>query len=31
MAQAVAEGVREAGAHADIKRVPEFVPEDVAA
>lgn len=31
MAQAVAEGVREAGAHADIKRVPELVPEDVAA
>ena len=30
MAQAVAEGVREAGAHADIKRVPELVPEDVA-
>ena len=30
MAQAVAEGVREAGVHADIKRVPELVPEDVA-
>ena len=30
MAQAVAEGVREAGAHADVKRVPELVPEDVA-
>jgi NAD(P)H dehydrogenase (quinone) len=30
MAQAVAEGVREAGAHVDIKRVPELVPEDVA-
>ena len=30
MAQAVAEGVREAGAHADIKRVPELVPEDIA-
>ena len=30
MAQAVAEGVREAGAHADIKRVPELVPKDVA-
>ena len=30
MAQAVAEGVREAGAQADIKRVPELVPEDVA-
>jgi NAD(P)H dehydrogenase (quinone) len=30
MAHAVAEGVREAGAHADIKRVPELVPEDVA-
>lgn len=27
MAQAVAEGVREAGADADIKRVPELVPE----
>jgi NAD(P)H dehydrogenase (quinone) len=30
MAQAVAEGAREAGATADIKRVPELVPEDVA-
>jgi NAD(P)H dehydrogenase (quinone) len=30
MAQAVAEGVREAGAQADIKRVPELVPEDIA-
>jgi NAD(P)H dehydrogenase (quinone) len=30
MAQAVAEGVRETGAQADIKRVPELVPEDVA-
>ena len=30
MAQAVAEGVREAGAQVDIKRVPELVPEDVA-
>jgi NAD(P)H dehydrogenase (quinone) len=30
MAHAVAEGAREAGAHADIKRVPELVPEDVA-
>jgi NAD(P)H dehydrogenase (quinone) len=30
MAQAVAEGVLEAGAEADIKRVPELVPEDVA-
>src|SRR5271166_37344 len=30
MAQAVAEGVREAGAQAEIKRVPELVPEDVA-
>jgi len=30
MAQAVAEGVREAGAHADIKRVPELVPEEIA-
>lgn len=31
MAQAIAEGVREAGAHADIKRVPEIVPQEVAA
>jgi NAD(P)H dehydrogenase (quinone) len=30
MAQAVAEGAREAGATVDIKRVPELVPEDVA-
>jgi NAD(P)H dehydrogenase (quinone) len=30
MAQAVAEGVREASAHADIKRVPELVSEEVA-
>ena len=30
MAGAVAEGVREAGLQADIKRVPELVPEDVA-
>lgn len=30
MAEAVAEGVRAAGAQADIKRVPETVPEDVA-
>ncbi|MBN9461685.1 MAG: NAD(P)H:quinone oxidoreductase [Burkholderiales bacterium] len=30
MAQAVAEGVREAGAQAVIKRVPELVPEEVA-
>src|SRR5580698_4159196 len=30
MAQAVAEGVRAAGATADIKRVPELVPPDVA-
>jgi len=30
MAHAVAEGVREAGAHADIKRVPELVPPEVA-
>ena len=30
MAQAVAEGIREACAEADIKRVPELVPEDVA-
>ena len=30
MAQAVAEGVREAGAEAVIKRVPELVPDDVA-
>lgn len=30
MASAIAEGVREAGAHATIKRVPELVPEEVA-
>jgi NAD(P)H dehydrogenase (quinone) len=30
MAEAVAEGARQAGAHVDIKRVPETVPEDVA-
>jgi len=30
MANAVAEGAREAGASVDIKRVPELVPEDVA-
>lgn len=30
MAQAVAEGAREAGANVDIKRVPETVPEEVA-
>ena len=30
MAQAEAEGAREAGAEVDIKRVPELVPEDVA-
>ena len=30
MAQAVAEGVREAGAEADIKRVPELMPAEVA-
>ena len=30
MAQAVAEGARSAGAHVDIKRVPELMPEDVA-
>jgi hypothetical protein len=30
MAQAVAEGVRETSAEADIKRVPKLVPEDVA-
>jgi NAD(P)H dehydrogenase (quinone) len=31
MAEAVAEGARSAGAQADIKRVPELVPEEVAA
>ena len=30
MAQAVAEGVREAGSEADIRRVPELVPEELA-
>jgi NAD(P)H dehydrogenase (quinone) len=30
MANAVAEGAREAGATVDIKRVPELVPPDVA-
>ena len=30
MAQAIAEGAREAGAEVDIKRVPELVPEEVA-
>ena len=30
MANAVAEGAREAGAQVDIKRVPDLVPEDVA-
>lgn len=30
MAHAVADGVREAGAHAEVKRVPELVPEEVA-
>ena len=30
MAEAVAEGARLAGAHVDIKRVPELVPDDVA-
>ncbi|MFC4728890.1 NAD(P)H:quinone oxidoreductase [Coralloluteibacterium thermophilus] len=30
MAQAVAEGAREAGATVDVKRVPELVPEEVA-
>ena len=30
MAEAAAEGVREAGAEVDIKRVPELVPEEVA-
>ena len=30
MAEAVAEGAREAGAEVDIKRVPELVPEEVA-
>jgi NAD(P)H dehydrogenase (quinone) len=30
MAEAVAEGAREAGAQVDIKRVPELVPDDIA-
>jgi NAD(P)H dehydrogenase (quinone) len=30
MAQAVADGVREAGAHAEVKRVPELVPPEIA-
>jgi len=30
MARAVAEGAREAGAEADVKRVPELVPEEIA-
>ncbi|MGE0024110.1 MAG: NAD(P)H:quinone oxidoreductase [Hyphomicrobium sp.] len=30
MAHAVADGVREAGAHAEVKRVPELVPPEVA-
>ena len=30
MAQAVAEGVRDAGVEADVRRVPELVPEEVA-
>jgi NAD(P)H dehydrogenase (quinone) len=30
MANAVAEGARQAGAHVDIKRVPELVPEKIA-
>jgi NAD(P)H dehydrogenase (quinone) len=30
MAEAVAEGVRSAGAHVDVKRVPELVPEEIA-
>lgn len=30
MANAIADGVREAGAHADVKRVPELVPEEIA-
>ena len=30
MANAVAEGARRAGAHVDIKRAPELVPEDIA-
>jgi NAD(P)H dehydrogenase (quinone) len=30
MGKAVAEGARQAGAHVDIKRVPELVPEEIA-
>ena len=30
MAHAVADGAREAGAHVDVKRVPELVPEEIA-
>ena len=30
MANAVGEGARQAGAHVDIKRVPELVPEEIA-
>src|SRR5437588_1565196 len=30
MANAVAEGARQTGAHVDIKRVPELVPEEIA-
>src|SRR5947209_5398653 len=30
MAEAVAQGARDAGVHVDIKRVPELVPEDIA-
>src|SRR5258705_13820798 len=30
MANAVAEGARQAGAHVDVKRVPELVPEEIA-
>lgn len=30
MAQAIAEGARAAGAHVDVKRVPETVPEEIA-
>src|SRR5258708_11048897 len=30
MANAAAEGARQAGAHVDIKRVPELVPEEIA-
>jgi NAD(P)H dehydrogenase (quinone) len=30
MANAVAEGARQVGAHVDVKRVPELVPEEIA-